>query len=65
MIDIHCHIVFGVDDGPTTPDRKVIICHSISKGIYCEVKGYTPLTVEEVDMIKNRMKEIVNLKFLS
>lgn len=44
------------------PDRKVIICHSISKGIYCEVKGDTPLTVEEVDMIKNRMKEIVNLK---
>ncbi|WP_265444919.1 nucleoside kinase [Acetivibrio straminisolvens] len=44
------------------PDRKVVICHSISKGIYCEVKGDKPLTVEEVDMIKNRMIELVNLK---
>ncbi len=44
------------------PDRKVIIGHSISKGIYCEVKGDTLLTVEEVDLIKNRMKEIVASK---
>jgi len=44
------------------PDRKVIICHSISKGIYCEVKGDTLLTVEEVDLIKNRMQEIVASK---
>ncbi|HQA58719.1 MAG TPA: nucleoside kinase [Acetivibrio sp.] len=44
------------------PDRKVIIGHSISKGIYCEVKGDTLLTVEEVDLIKNRMQEIVASK---
>lgn len=44
------------------PDRKVVICHSISKGIYCEVKGDAPLTVEEVDLIKGRMTELVNLR---
>ena len=46
----------------TFSDRKVIIGHSISKGIYCEVKGDTLLTVEEVDLIKNRMQEIVASK---
>jgi uridine kinase len=44
------------------PDRKVIIGHSISKGIYCEVKGDTTLTDDEVDSIKNRMKELVESK---
>jgi|BioPla2DNA2_1021312.scaffolds.fasta_scaffold01935_4 uridine kinase len=41
------------------PDRKVIICHSISKGLYCEIKGDTQLTAEEVSLINKRMKEIV------
>lgn len=44
------------------PDRKVSICHSISKGIYCEVKGDSKLTAEEVNMIKARMKDLVKLR---
>ncbi|HHX18703.1 MAG TPA: nucleoside kinase [Clostridium sp.] len=44
------------------PDRKVIICHSISKGIYCEIEGETQLTVEEVEMIEKRMRELVEQK---
>ena len=44
------------------PDRKVIICHSISKGIYCEIKGDTPLTAEEVDLINDKMEDIVSSK---
>ncbi|MDQ2085459.1 nucleoside kinase [Herbivorax sp. ANBcel31] len=41
------------------PDRKVVICHSISKGIYCEVEGKTELNAKEVEMIEERMRELV------
>ncbi len=41
------------------PDRKVVICHSISKGIYCEIKGDKELTEEEVKKIELRMFELV------
>ena len=34
------------------PDRKVVINHSISKGLYCEIKGDTELTEEEVVKIQ-------------
>ena len=44
------------------PDRKVVINHSISKGMYCEVIGETELTADEVNLIKGRMKEIVDAK---
>jgi len=44
------------------PDRKVTINHSISKGIYCEVKGKTSLTLEEVTKIESRMQELINKK---
>lgn len=44
------------------PERKVIISHSISKGIFCEVNGETPLTVEEVSKIEDRMRELVKQK---
>jgi uridine kinase len=44
------------------PDRKVVINHSISKGMYCEVIGETDLTADEVNLIKNRMKQIVDAK---
>jgi uridine kinase len=44
------------------PERKVIICHSISKGLYCEIEGETELTLEEVEMIEKRMRELVEQK---
>ncbi|MCX7842609.1 MAG: nucleoside kinase [Clostridia bacterium] len=44
------------------PDRKVVISHSISKGAFCEVKGGTELTVEEVGRIEARMRELVEAK---
>jgi len=44
------------------PNRKVVINHSISKGMYCEVIGETELTADEVNLIKARMKEIVDAK---
>ncbi|MFZ5987287.1 MAG: nucleoside kinase [Bacillota bacterium] len=44
------------------PDRKVVISHSISKGIYCEIKGDTELTEAEVKMIDDRMKILVSLR---
>ncbi|NLL04711.1 MAG: nucleoside kinase [Clostridiaceae bacterium] len=44
------------------PDRKVIISHSISKGIFCEVNGDTPLTAEEVSKIEDRMRELIERK---
>jgi len=43
-------------------DRKVTICHSISKGIFCEVSGDTELTAEEVSKIEKRMEELVRQK---
>jgi len=44
------------------PDRKVVINHSISKGMYCEIIGETGLTADEVTLIKARMKEIVDAR---
>ncbi len=44
------------------PDRKVVISHSISKGVYCEVEGDTALTGEEVKLIKDRMLELIRAK---
>jgi uridine kinase len=44
------------------PDRKVSICHSISKGLYCEIKGCKELDAGEVAQIAERMREIVEAK---
>lgn len=44
------------------PERKVVIHHSISKGLYCEIEGDKELTVDEVKKIENRMWEIVEAK---
>ena len=41
------------------PKRKVIINHSISKGLYYEIKGDKELNSDEVEKIKNRMQEII------
>lgn len=44
------------------PEKKVVIHHSISKGLYCEVKGENELTETDVYRIHNRMKELVEAK---
>ena len=44
------------------PDRKVIINHSISKGLYFEIEGDDEITTAEVQQVKERMKELVEAK---
>lgn len=44
------------------PDEDVMISHSISKGIFCRLKGNRELTADEVKRLEDRMKEIVNTK---
>jgi uridine kinase len=44
------------------PDRKVIINHSISKGLYFEIEGDDEITAAEVQQVKERMKELVEAK---
>ncbi len=41
------------------PERKVTICHSISKGIYCEIKGNEEFTEQDMKKIDVRMRELV------
>jgi uridine kinase len=41
------------------PGSKVSIEHSISKGLYCEVDGQTPMTLEAVTRLQERMVEII------
>lgn len=43
------------------PDKEVLISHSISKGVYCELKGYI-LSEAEVEALENKMREIVSQK---
>jgi uridine kinase len=42
------------------PGSKVSIEHSISKGLYCEVDGMTPMTLETVTRLQERMEEIID-----
>ncbi|HEX2946074.1 MAG TPA: nucleoside kinase [Clostridia bacterium] len=41
------------------PDRRVIISHAISKGLFCEIRGEKALEPSEVKLIEDRMHEIV------
>ena len=41
------------------PNCAVMVEHSLSKGLYCEIKG-KPLTTALVKSIEKRMKEIIN-----
>ena len=41
------------------PNCQVMVEHSLSKGLYCEIKGKT-LTTALVKKIEDRMKEIIN-----
>ncbi|NJD02319.1 MAG: nucleoside kinase, partial [Ruminiclostridium sp.] len=54
---LHFILVKAVND--LYPDRKVVINHSISKGIYCEVTGGSELRQDEVAAIEQRMRELV------
>ncbi|MCY6958936.1 nucleoside kinase [Clostridium brassicae] len=42
------------------PEASITIEHSISKGIFGEVHKETPLTINEVESIKNRMCDIID-----
>lgn len=42
------------------PDRRVIISHAVSKGLFCEIKGKKELQPSEVELIETRMREIIN-----
>ena len=44
------------------PKRKIVISHSIGKGLYCEVRGKKKLTKQDTQKIKKRMKELINAK---
>ena len=46
----------------TLPEKKAIIKHSISKGIYIEISGEKEINANEVDMIKQKMDEIISRK---
>lgn len=41
------------------PDRRVIISHAVSKGLFCELRGEKELEVADVEQIEARMHEIV------
>lgn len=42
------------------PDRRVIISHAISRGLFCEIRGDKALESSEVKRIEERMREIVS-----
>lgn len=69
MIDIHCHILDGVDDGPQSLDESVELCNKLKEagisGIiatphYMIGGGYapTPETIKsKIDILKGALKE--------
>ena len=44
------------------PQRRVVINHSISKGLYCEVKGDSELAQEELIELEKKMRELIKAK---
>ena len=44
------------------PDRELKIRHSLSRGTYCEIIGKSSLQEEELKLIEEKMKEIVEEK---
>lgn len=42
------------------PECKVSVEHSLSKGLYCEIKHKHPINEDNVEAIEKRMKEIVS-----
>lgn len=41
------------------PGSKLYIEHSLSKGYYCMIRNGKPISPEQVQQVKNRMKEII------
>lgn len=41
------------------PERRVIISHAVSKGLFCELKGVKEIEPSDVERIEARMREIV------
>ncbi len=56
---LHFILVKAVHD--LFPERRVVINHSISKGLYCEIIEGRELDGDEVAAVERRMKEIVRL----
>jgi tyrosine-protein phosphatase YwqE len=47
MIDLHCHLLCGIDDGPDTPEESLELCRlAVADGI--THSGVTPHMVREV-----------------
>lgn len=42
------------------PDCKVSVEHSLSKGLYCEIRYKRPINEKDVENIEERMKEIID-----
>ena len=45
----------------TLNKASVTLCHTISKGQYCEIEGYNKIDSEIIKQIKTRMDELINL----
>lgn len=45
----------------TLNKASVTMCHTISKGQYCEIDGYSNISEEDIKKIKDRMVELVEL----
>lgn len=45
--------------GELFPQAKVTVEHSISKGLYCELKNMETLTEKEVELIEDHMRKLV------
>ena len=43
------------------PERRLVILHSLSKGLFCELEGERPLRRAEVEALQARMHELVAL----
>jgi len=44
------------------PDKEILISHSISRGLFCEIEGNIPMSSDDVDRIARRMRELVEKK---
>ncbi len=44
------------------PDRKAVITHPMSNGVYCEINGKAELTEDDIELVEKRMREIVSQK---
>lgn len=57
---IHCVLIKAVTE--LYPQKKIMIKHSISKGIYFELVDDHEITIQEVREIKKRMRDIIKRK---